>query len=485
MKLIELLNNIDYKLIKGTLDIDVKDIAYDSRKIEKDFAFVCLIGIDTDGHNYINQAIKNGANCIITCKDVTVDDDVTIIRLEDTRTQLSYLSANLFNNPADKLIKIGITGTKGKTSTSWMIKSILEANGEKVGVIGTIGTYINNVLYEHKNTTPESYYIQKFMRQMVDENVKYLIMEASSTALKVGRINNIIFDYAIFTNLSIDHVGPREHPSYEDYVESKMKLFKQSKIAIINNDDKESSHIKDIASCELYTYGENNTSDIKIENIEYLKEEGFLGTKFKLNGKIEGNYKVSAPGIFSAYNAASAIIVSNMLGVEDSVIKKGLEKFYVEGRCEIINVNNKINVIIDFAHNKISMKSIIETMKSYPHNKIISIFGCGGGRSYDRRYELGEVSAKLSDLSIVTTDNPRNDDINEIMCDIVQGLKDNNGNYKIIEDRKEAIEYALANAEKDDIILILGKGHEKFQEIKGKIYPFDEKRIVKDFINRL
>lgn len=483
MKLLKLLDGIKYELLCGNIDIDVNDICYDSRNIKKGDVFVALIGIDSDGHNFINKAICNGANCIIVCEDIftNFNNDVTVIKIKDTRTQLSILSSNLFDNPQGKLIKIGITGTKGKTSTSWMIKKILEENGDKVGVIGTVGTYINGKLYNHKNTTPESYLVQKFMKIMVDEGVKYLIMETSSTALKVGRINNIIFDYGIFTNLSIDHVGPREHPNYDDYVYSKSKLFKQCKVGILNHDDLEYLNMIKDSNCKIYTYGKNKNCDFVIDNIDYLNTNKFLGASFNLNDSYQ--YKVSSPGEFSVYNACGAIIVCQLLGINDSVIKSGLEKFSVDGRCEIMNISNKYKVVIDFAHNKVSMESIINTMKMYKHNRIITIFGCGGGRSFERRYELGELSGKLSNLSIVTTDNPRNDKVDEIISDICKGVISSNGDYVIIKDRKEAIIYALKNAVDNDIILLLGKGHEKFQEIRGVLYPFDEKEIINNFIN--
>lgn len=485
MKLLKLLNGVQYELLYGSIDVDVKDISYDSRNVQKDFAFVALIGIDSDGHDFINAAIDNGANCIIVCKDICLDfnKNITVVKIKDTRTQLSILSSNLFENPQDKLIKIGITGTKGKTSTSWMIKKILETNGDKVAVIGTVGTYINGELYTHKNTTPESYQIQKFMRIMVNEGVKYLVMEASSTALKVGRINNIIFDYGIFTNLSIDHVGPREHPTYDDYVYSKSKLFNQCKIGILNSDDLEFSNMIKDSTCKVYTYGKNKKNDIVIDDINYLNTNNFLGTSFRLTGFVDNTYKVSSPGDFSVYNASGAVITCRLLGINDDVIKQGLETFSVDGRCEIINVDDKFKVVIDFAHNKVSMESIINTMKMYNHNRIITIFGCGGGRSFERRYELGELSGILSDLSIITTDNPRNDDIDEIIADIEKGVISSGGNYIIIKDRKDAILYALKNAMDNDIILLLGKGHEKFQEIKGILYPFDEKEIIINFIN--
>ena len=476
MKLKQILKGIDYELVQGNTEIDIKDISYDSRNIKENYAFVCLIGIDTDGHNYIEKAIENGATCIIICKDVQINNkEVTIIKIKDTRKQLSYLSANLFNNPQEKLIKIGITGTKGKTSTSWMIKSILESANEKVGIIGTIGTFIGDKKIEHKNTTPESYLIQKYMREMVDNNIKYLIMETSSTALKVGRINNIEFDYGIFTNLSLDHVGPREHESYEDYRNSKAQLFNQSKIGIINNDDKEYKNIIDNKKCKIYTYGTN--ADISIKNIE----EKDLGVEFKLEGIINENFRVNTPGTFTAYNATAAIAVAQLLNIDIKTIKEGLEKFKVSGRCEIIkNKNNTI--VIDFAHNKLSIESIINAMRRYNPNRIITVFGCGGGIARELRVELGNTAGKLSDLCIITMDNPQNDDIEEINNDIKKGVLEAKGKCKIIEDRKEAIEYAIKISKENDIVLLLGKGHETSQEIKGKVYPFNERKIVEEII---
>ena len=475
MKLKKLLNSINYKLVQGNENIEIKDISYDSKTIKKNDAFICLIGKDKDGHDYINEAIENGAKCIIICKDMNIENkNITIIKIKDTRKELSYISANLFKNPQEKLIKIGITGTKGKTSTSWMLKSILEETKEKVGIIGTLGTYIGKKRYEHKNTTPESYLIQKYLNKMVEKNIKYVIIEASSQALKVGRINNIEFDYAIFTNLSYDHVGPREHENYEDYKKSKALLFNQTKIGIINQDDKEYKNIIKNKKCKIYTYGKK--SNLAIKNIK----QNNLQIEFELPGMINEKFKINTIGEYNAYNAASAILTAKLLNIDKKSIKKGLEKYKVEGRCEIINVKS-FNVIIDYAHNKLSIESIIKAIRKNKPNKIITIFGCGGGRDRIIRYEIGETVGKNSDISIITTDNPRYDNNEEIIKDIEKGLKKSKGKYKIIENRKEAIIKTLNYAQQNDVILIIGKGHEKYQEIKGIKYPFDEKQIINEY----
>ncbi len=483
MKLKNLLKGIDYQLIKGSVEIEVQDICYDSRLVTNTDAFVCLIGIDTDGHRYLEEVINKGCRCLIVCRKISlkIATDVTIIQISDTRKLLPYLSANLFNHPGDHLIKIAITGTKGKTSTSWMIKNILEKKGENVGLIGTLGTYINGVLYPHKNTTPESYQIQKFMRKMVDQGVKYLVMETSSQAFKVGRVCNIIFEYGLFTNLSIDHIGPREHESYEDYKKSKAQLFQQCKIGILNHDDLEFNTMTKNATCQIITYGKKD-SDLLIQKINPQNTKEFLGMEFQIDGFLKGTFHVSAPGDFSVYNASCAIILTKLLGATQTEIKNGLKTFQVEGRCNIINVLDQFKVVIDFAHNKISMESIIQTMRTFHPNRIIVIFGCGGGRSFDRRYELGVVTGQNANLTIVTTDNPRNDNVDEINRDIAKGITSVQGKYLIIPDRKAAILYALKHSQKNDIILLLGKGHETYQEIKGKKYEFHEKDIIHEYI---
>ena len=480
MKLDLVLEGVKFKLLKGSLDTVIKDIIYDSRQVIKNSAFICLKGIDTDGHKYINEAIKKGANTIILEDEIDIKEDVTVIKLDNTRESLGYLSSNFFNHPEDKLIKIGITGTKGKTTISWMLKKVLESQNEKVGVIGTIGTYINNKKYANKNTTPESYELEKYMSIMVKEKVKYLIMEVSSIALKVGRVNTIFFDYAIFTNLSIDHVGPREHPSYEDYTLSKAKLFKKTKVGILNiDDDAYKQMIKD-TTCEIITYGKNKDANIQISDIIAINQKEFLGTRFNLSGAIKGTYEVSSPGDFSAYNTTSVIILLHILNIDLENVEYVLKNFSVPGRCEIFNIRNG-KVIIDFAHNKLSFESILTAMKDYPHNRIITVFGCGGGRNYDRHFELGEASGKFADLSIISTDNPEYDDLDVICNDIKDGVLSVGGNYKIIKDRKEAIDYAISIMEDNDLILLLGKGAEDYQTINGKTTHFSEKEIINNY----
>ena len=483
MKLKKILNNIEYELIKGSLDTNITDLCYDSRKVTKDCAFICLEGTQVDGHDFIDTAIKKGASTIFIEKDIEVSQPVTVIKLSNTRKDLSLLSINYFDNPASKLAMIGITGTKGKTTTSWMIKNILEEEGKKVGVIGTMGVFIGNNHYETINTTPESYEIQKYLSEMVNQNIEYAIMEVSSQALKVGRIEGMTFDYGIFTNLTKDHIGEGEHENMEDYIYSKSLLFQKSKHGILNIDDKHYQDMTKNNTCDIHTFGKNKEADLIINNIKLLRKEHFIGLELHTKGLIEDTFLVNTPGEFSAYNAISAILTTKLIGCKLESIKKALSKVAVKGRVEIIPVSSKYSVIIDYAHNGISMTNILNTMREYHPKRIVSLFGCGGNRSKTRRYDMGEISGRLSDFTIITEDNSRYEDINDIMNDIEIGLKKANGKYIKIEDRKEAIKYAIENAKEGDIILLLGKGHETYREKNGVREHFDEREVIKEIIN--
>ncbi len=483
MKLKKILNNIEYELIKGSLDINITDLCYDSRKVTKDCAFICLEGTQVDGHDFIDTAIKKGASTIFIEKDIEVSQPVTVIKLSNTRKDLSLLSINYFDNPASKLTMIGITGTKGKTTTSWMIKNILEEEGKKVGVIGTMGVFIGNNHYETINTTPESYEIQKYLSEMVNQNIEYAIMEVSSQALKVGRVEGMTFDYGIFTNLTKDHIGEGEHENMEDYIYSKSLLFQKSKHGILNIDDKHYQDMTKNNTCDIHTFGKNKEADLIINNIKLLRKEHFIGLELHTKGLIEDTFLVNTPGEFSAYNAISAILTTKLIGCKLESIKKALSKVAVKGRVEIIPVSSKYSVIIDYAHNGISMTNILNTMREYHPKRIVSLFGCGGNRSKTRRYDMGEISGRLSDFTIITEDNSRYEDINDIMNDIEIGLKKANGKYIKIEDRKEAIKYAIENAKEGDIILLLGKGHETYREKNGVREHFDEREVIKEIIN--
>ena len=483
MKLIKILSGIKYEVVKGDIEIEVNNISYDSRKVGKEDAFICLVGASVDGHDYIEKAIESGANTIIVQKDINIDSDVTVIKLEDTRKSLSRLAINYFDNPSSELTTIAITGTKGKTTTSFMIKNILEEDNKKVGVIGTMGVFFGDKHYSTVNTTPESYDIQKYLREMVNDGVEYLVMEVSSQALKVGRVDGMMFDYGVFTNLSEDHIGDNEHKDMEEYIYCKSLLFKMCKNGIFNIDDIHYNEMIKDCTCKVYTFGHNKEANLVIDKVELLRKEHFIGLEMKTSGIVNDVFLVNTPGEFSAYNSACAIVVTTLLGCNIDSIKDALSKVAVRGRVEIVPVSKKYTVIIDYAHNGVSTESILTTMRKYNPKRIVSLFGCGGNRSKDRRYDMGEVSGKYADLSILTEDNSRYEDVNDIINDIEVGIKKTDGKYIKIPDRREAIKYAIDNALEGDIILILGKGHETYQEKNGERTHFDDREEVLKLFN--
>lgn len=485
MKLKQLLEKLDYELLQGYIDTEVSDIVYDSRKATTDKAFVCLTGATVDGHSYIDSAIKLGCKVFFVEKDVPLIQGITYVKLENTRKALSYLSQARFDYPAKQLTMIALTGTKGKTTTAFMIREILKKAGKKVGVIGTMGAFIGEKHIETKNTTPESYDVQCFLRQMVDEGIEYAVMEVSSQALKVGRTEGLEFNYGIFTNLSPDHIGGDEHKDMEEYIHCKSLLFKQCEHGIFNVDDDCFKNMTEGATCTLNTFGFDKCADLVAEDVEYRVESGFIGIDFKTSGAVNDEFKVNTPGKFTAYNALSAIALATLLGICSEDIKEALYRFAVRGRVEPVKISDKFTLLIDYAHNAMSMESILTTIREYKPKRIVSMFGCGGNRSKNRRYEMGEISGRLADLSVITEDNSRFEDVMDIIADIETGLHKTDGKYVVVPNRRDAIKYCIENAMEGDIILLLGKGHEDYQETKGERHPFDERIVINEILEEI
>lgn len=485
MKLKELFEGIKYTLIKGDIETEINDIVYNSRKAKDGILFMAIPGSVVDGHDYIKDAIKNGAKVILISKDIEISEDVTVIKVEDTRKILSKLSMRLFRYPQSKLKTIAITGTKGKTTTSFMIKRILEEAGYKCGLIGTTGVYIGDKVYPAKNTTPESYETIRYMDEMVKKKMDFMVMEVSSQALKYDRVNDIIFDFGIFTNLTQDHIGENEHPNMEDYILSKAKLFNQCNHGIFNIDDNHFYDMVQGGDASINTYGYDERADLRVKDIKLLRDKRFIGIELTTDGLVKDTFKISSPGKFSSYNALAAILTTHMLGIDDKFIKEALADFHVKGRVEPVHVSDDFTLLIDYAHNGVSTESILSTIRDYDPGRIVTIFGCGGNRSKDRRYEMGEMAGKYSDFCIITEDNNRYEEFDDIAKDILVGMHKTNCEYIIIPDRKEAIKYAIVNGKKGDIIMLIGKGHEDYKEIKGKRYPFDERVVIKEILDEI
>ena len=486
MVLAALLEKLDYELISGLADVQIKNVVYDSRKVTEGSLFVCIEGGTVDGHTFIPDVIKKGAKALIVTKDVSdllpEGADVTVIKVKDSRYALAFVSAAYFGHPAEKLKVIGITGTKGKTTTTYLVKSILEHAGHKVGLVGTIEAIIGQEHIPANNTTPESYVLQEYFARMVEAGCDTVVMEVSSQGLMLHRTQGFIFDYGIFTNIEPDHIGPLEHKDFNDYMHCKGLLFKQCRVGIANCDD---AHYQDVIkdhTCQIETFGFSENADYRAQDLKLISGAGFLGIDFKARGKVDLDIELHAPGRFSVYNALCAIAICNHFGVTAEEVKEALLQAHVKGRIELVKVSDDFTLMIDYAHNAMALESLLTTLREYKPKRLVCLFGCGGNRSKLRRYEMGEVSGKLADLTVITSDNPRNEEPQAIIDDIKVGISKTDGKYVEIIDRKEAIAYVIRHGQPGDVIVLAGKGHEDYQEIKGKKYPMDERDIIADVL---
>ena len=472
---------------KGDLDKEITGIDCNSKNIQAGYMFVAIKGFNSDGHDFINNAIENGATVIaiqegFDLKTLKIPNDITVILSKNTREFLATVACNFYKNPSKKLKLIGITGTKGKTTTTYMIKEILEKAGKKVGLIGTIAVYINGEKQKDSDrTTPESLELQRTFAQMLEKGVEYVVMEVSSQSLKLHRVDGCEFDLVAFTNFSEDHISEKEHPDMEDYFQSKLKLFNMCKTGFVNIDDLYCSKIPAMfPENNITKYGIDNPGDVIAKDITITNSS--VDFKVKLTEKNE-RIKVDIPGRFTVYNALAAICITKRLGIDAETIKEALVNVKVPGRSEMVDNKLEIPIMIDYAHSPESLQNILKAVKSYTRGKVISVFGCGGDRDARKRPVMGEISGKIADYTIITSDNPRTEDPVAITSQIEEGIKKTKGNYEVIVDRKKAIKKAIDMAKKNDIIVLAGKGHEPYQEINGVKYDFDERVIVNDIIN--
>ena len=487
MKVFELVKDFEYEVINGDINREISTLVSDNRKLTKDCVFVCIEGANFDGHSVVNDAFKCNAAAVIVMKNVEVpkDIDTAVIKVKDTREALALASAAYFSYPTKEIKVIGVTGTKGKTTTTYLIKSILENAGYKVGLIGTIETIIGDEYIPSKNTTPESYVLQETFRKMADNGIEVCVMEASSQGFLMKRTLGTEFEIGIFTNLEPDHIGPNEHDSFENYMECKSMLFRQCKAGILNADDEHLEGILKGHTCEVFTYGMSENADYRASNVKLFEEKGVLGISFSVNGRINTDVAIDMPGKFSLYNALTAVSVCSYLGIKEDAIKSALKSAKVKGRIEMVPVSDDFTLMIDYAHNAMALESLLTTLKEYESGRLVCVFGCGGNRAKSRRFEMGEVSGRLADFTIITSDNPRFEEPLDIIADIVTGIEKTDGEYIKIPDRKEAIKYAIENGRKGDIIVLAGKGHEDYQEIKGVKYPMDERVLISEVLEEL
>ena len=410
---------------------------------------------------------------------------MTLILVEDTRYALALLSAAWFDHPADKMKVIGVTGTKGKTTTTYMVKGILEHAGYKVGLIGTIEIIIGEEHIPASHTTPESWQIQEYFARMAEAGCQVCVMEVSSQGLMMHRTAGIPFEIGIFTNLSPDHIGPGEHASFEEYAACKGLLFKQCRIGIANVDDSHFDMVLQGHTCELETIGFSEKADYRASDMELVGRPGYMGVRYRVSGKVNMDVEIDIPGKFSVYNSLVAIAVCEHFKVAEADLKEALRVVKVKGRIEMVKVSDEFILMIDYAHNAMSLESLLETLREYHPERLVCVFGCGGNRSKLRRYEMGEVSGRLADLTVITSDNPRYEEPQAIIDDIKTGMAKTDGKYAEIKDRKEAIRYVISHGQKGDVIVLAGKGHEDYQEIKGVKYPMDERVLIREVLEEL
>lgn len=486
MLLSALLEKIEYS--GNFLDCEVEHITNDSREAKSGSLFVCIKGFATDGHIFAKKAYDNGCR-VFVCeyRPERLPNDATVILTSNTRHALALLSCKLYSNPADELIVIGITGTKGKTTTALMIKQLLDKVCIPTGYIGSNGIIFGNTKIEATNTTPESYKLHYFMRKMTDSGIKAVVMEVSSQALKLGRVLGIKFDITLFSNLSPDHIGPGEHENFEEYFECKKQLFDnfESKMTIANADDEYTRKILiDCKNPKIY-YSIDAPSDLKATNIELCRNDEILGTTFDCRVESRSiSCSLRIPGEFNIHNALATLSVANALNINMDLASDILAKINIDGRFETLVTDNGACFVIDYAHNGLSLQSALMALRKYEPSRLICLFGSVGCRTQVRRAQMGAVAAEYADFSILTSDNPNTENPQAIIDEIAIQY-DENCPYISIPDRKDAIEYALKIAKEGDIILLAGKGHERYQLINGKNEYFCEREILENHMDKL
>ena len=520
MRLAELVRGLDVIEVIGAVDavdavdavggfsLEITDVCRDHRLCVPGSLFVCIEGFMSDGHEYIEGAIRNGAVALVVQKNINelkadweqkandaigADagiaaskvgsavgesagmDGITVIRCANTRHALAQLSANFFRHPSQKLKIAGITGTKGKTTITYMIRSIVQAEGLTSGIIGTVENLVGNERLHSQVTTPESYDLQKILSYMVEKGVDIAAVEVSSQGLALDRASCCDFNIGVFTNLYKDHISTNEHSDMEDYFSSKLKLFEMCETGLVNTDFNDADRVIKSSRCKMLTFGIDNDADIMAKNIETVLTNDELSVSFDLVSPwFSERLKVGLPGRYNVYNALAAIGVCSLFGLSPESIAAGLRSVKVRGRVEMVKAGQGFFVLVDYAHNAASLESLLEMLREYKAKRIITVFGCGGDRSKDRRFDMGEVSGRLSDLTIITSDNPRTEKPLSIIENIEEGIRRTEGDYRKIADRKEAIQYALKAAEVGDIVVIAGKGHETTQVFSNRTVHFDD-----------
>lgn len=473
MKLSNILKGI--KVLNEYKDVEVADVTSDSRQVKEGFLFICIKGATFDGHSVAKEMLEKGAVGVVTERDLGIEGQIIV---ENTRNAYSPICANYFGNPADSLKLIGLTGTNGKTTTTFLVKQILENVGKKVGLIGTVQNMVGDEVYPAHYTTPDPHELQSLFRKMVDAGCEYCVMEVSSQALAQGRVEGLHFMIGAFTNLTQDHLD--YHKTWENYFNSKRILFENCDIAVTNVDDKNGLEIVKDLPCKVVTYAVDNiNSDYTARNVVFSSN----GVRYELVCNTIGRVNCPIPGRFSVYNSLCAATIALALGVKfEEVLSAIARSNGVKGRIEVVPTGTDYTVIIDYAHSPDGLENIITSLKEIAQGRVVTVFGCGGDRDRTKRPKMGKIAADLSDFCVVTSDNPRSENPTKIIEDILEGMKNTKTPYQVVENRKEAIAWAMNNAKPNDIILLAGKGHETYQILPTGTIHFDEREAVAEVL---
>ena len=488
MKLREVLSGIEFKLVSGDLDKEITSVEFDSRKVIEGSLFVCVRGFTVDGHTFASKACEQGASGILVdssregfpeeeLREICAASETAVIEVKDTHKHLADISANFYGHPEKELAVFGITGTKGKTTTAFMLREILEKSGKNTGLIGTVCNIIAGEKTHSSHTTPESRELYEMMGKLVKNGSNDLVMEVSSQALKLDRVRGIRYRTAAFTNLYEDHIAPNEHPDMEDYITCKLRIFDNCDKGILNADCEIADRVTEYCKgkVDLLTYSVEGCADFVARNLRPERRGHVTGTVFELDsGYYKGDIFVALPGKFNVYNALCAICTAYSEGIDIEAVKAALETISVPGRMQPVENNFGVNILVDYAHNAAALESVLNTLKEYTEGRIITVFGCGGNRAKTRRFEMGEVSGRLSDYTVITSDNPRNEEPDAIIQDIVTGISKTEGKYEIEPDRSKAIRLSVNMAREGDTVLVAGKGHEDYQIFADKTIHFDD-----------
>ena len=490
IKLKRLLEDLPVQILQGSLDVEIHALAFKEHSLTEGALVCCIPGLISHEDTLLFRAVEKGAAALIieektrmVTENLKLPDSVTLIQVEDCSYAAACVSAAWFDHPARQLKTIGITGTKGKTTTTYMIRSILENAGIKTGLIGTIEVITGNRKYDSPEfTTPPPYTLQKYMREMVDEGCQAVVMEVSSVALMLHRTQGFIFDYGVFTNIAPDHIGPGSHRDFDHYLDCKAMLFQQCRVGIVNCDDAHINEVTAAHTCSLETYGFSENADLRAEKARPVGRQDYFGMSCRIKGLMDFPLEIDMPGLFSIYNALAAVAVCIHFHVSSRNIVRALKTIKVKGRAELVPVSDHFTVMIDYAHNVLSLESLLMSLRAYHPTRLVCLFGCGGDSFKEQRFAMGEVAGKLADFTIITSDNPRDDDPGSIMDDIRRSIEKTDGKFIEIQDRKGAIAYAIHHAMPGDLIVLAGKGHEDYQVIRGEKYPMDERVLIREIL---